>query len=130
MKRCCVILATLILCSFQSPATLKGTYQFVGGIYDGRKEGAPTDYALHRKYDASHYQAFLIEKGYKPEKYEAGNYVIKGDTCVDTETFSSQPSKITNIPISYLIALKNDTLTFRGTLPTGMKVEEYWKKIK
>jgi hypothetical protein len=130
MKQQGIVFILLILSSFQSTTSFKGTYEFVGGIYNGKKEGAPADYVLNRKYDDAHYQAFVIEKGYKPEKYEAGNYAISGDTCIDTETYCSQPSKITNIPISYSFTLKNDTLTFRGTLPTGMKVEEYWKKIK
>ena len=46
----------------------------------------------------------------KTEKYEAGTYILKGDTCIETETFCSQPSKITNIPIHYLYAFKKDTL--------------------
>ena len=125
-----VLTVSLTVLSVQSPPTLKGTWEFVGGIYNGKKEGAPTDYALRRKYDATRYTAFAIEKGVKPEKYEAGTYRFKGDTCVDTETFCSQPSKITNIPIHYLYTLKNDTLTLKATLPTGMRVEEYWKKIK
>ena len=130
MKKSSAILFILLLCSFQKPPTLKGTWEFVGGIYNGKKEGAPTTYALHRKYDALHYEAFAIEKGYKTEKYEAGNYTIKGDTCIDKETYCSQPSKITNIPIHYLYTLKNDTLTLSGKLPTGMVVQEYWKRIR
>ena len=130
MKKLNFLPLFFILCSFQNQPTLKGTWEFVGGIYNGKKEGAPTGYALHRKYDAIHYDAYAIEKGYKTERYEAGTYIFKGDTCVDTETFCSQPSKITHIPIHYLYTLKNDTLTLKGTLPTGMRVEEYWKKMK
>lgn len=128
----CVFLFVVLVggSAFQTQPNLKGTWEFVGGIYNGKKEGAPTEYSLQRKYNASGYEAFAIEKGYKTEKYEAGSYVFKADTCVDTETFSAQPSKITDIPIHYLYTLKNDTLTLKGTLPTGMRVEEYWKKIK
>jgi hypothetical protein len=118
-----------LLCSF-SGASLKGTWEYAGDISNGKKSGAPTEYSLRRKYDANHYDAFVIEKGYKPEKYESGNYVISGDTCVDTETFSSQPSKITNIPIRYLYTIRNDTLTLKGTLPNGLQVEEYWKRVR
>ena len=130
MKKHCLIFTTLTLFSFTSPATLKGTWQFAGGIYNGKKEGAPEGYALHRKYTASHYKAFVIEKGVKPEKYETGKYTLTGDTCIDTETFCSQPSKIIHIPIHYLYTLHNDTLTLKGTLPTGMQVEEYWTRIR
>ncbi len=129
-NRLLVTLIALFLFSFQSSTTLKGTWQFVGGIYNGKKEGAPTDYKLQRKYTDSRYEAFASQKGYQTEKYEAGTYVFKGDTCVDTETFCSQSSKITNIPIHYVYTLKNDTLTLQGTLPTGMRVEEYWRRVK
>jgi hypothetical protein len=130
MNKYILLFTGLILCSFTGQTTLKGTWEFVGGIYNGKKEGAPTQYALQRKYDAAHYEAFALQKGSKPEEYETGDYILTGDTCVDTETFCSQPSKITNIPIHYLFVLKNDTLTLKGKLPSGMQVEEYWKKIK
>lgn len=130
MKNCCLLFIGLLLLSFAPPVTLKGTWRFAGGIYNGKREDAPKGYALRRVYNAGHYVAFVIEKGVKPEKYETGNYVLTGDTCIDTETFCSQPSKITHIPIHYLYTLRHDTLTLRGTLPTGMRVEEYWKRIK
>jgi hypothetical protein len=130
MKRYSVLLIILLCGSFVSEPTLKGTWEFAGGIYNGKKQGPPTEYALQRKYNATHYEAFAIEAGSKPEKYEAGDYVLSGDTCTDTETFSSQRSRITNIPIHYLYTLRNDTLTLKGTLPSGMQVEEYWKKIR
>jgi hypothetical protein len=130
MKKLSILFASLCLCSFITPPNLKGTWQFIGGIYNGKKEGATVEYALRRKYKANSYEAFAIEKGAKPEKYEAGNYVIIGDTCIDTESFCSQPSKITNIPIHYFFTLRNDTLSLKGTLPTGMIVEEYWKRMK
>jgi len=120
----------LIASSFKPVPSLRGTWKFAGGIYNGKKESAPVGYSLQRKYDKSRYEAFLLEKGLKPEKYEAGNYTLKGDTCVDTETFSQQPSKITNIPVYYSFTLSNDSLILKGTLPTGMKVEEYWRRIK
>jgi len=130
MKQSFVVFLFIMFCSFQSPVSLKGTWEFAGGIYNGKKEGAPAEYALHRKYDEIRYVALVVENGYKPEEYENGYYYIKGDTCVDTETFCAQPSKITNIPIRYIMSLHHDTLTFSGTLPTGMVVEEYWKKIR
>jgi hypothetical protein len=130
MKKYTICLIALALCAFQNPTTLKGTWKFVGGIYNGKKEGGTTEYTLQRKYDAKHYEAFIIEKGYKPEKYETGDYILKGDTCVDTETFSKQQSGITNIPVPYLYSVRNDTLTIKGKLPTGMQVEEYWKRVR
>jgi hypothetical protein len=123
------IALVLFLSSFQTQIKLSGTWEFVGGIYNGKKEGATVDYKLQRRYTPGHYDAYASEKGYKTQKYEAGTYLFKGDTCIDTETFSAQPSKITNVPIHYLYTLKNDTLTLKGTLPTGMRVVEYWRKV-
>src|SRR5258708_4975430 len=128
-----IIMLTLIIpviTAFQSAPSIKGTWQFAGDISHGKKEGAPKEYALQKKYSTGHYEAFLIEKGSKPEKYETGDYVLKGDTCIDTETFCSQPSKITHIPIHYIFTIKKDTLTIKGVLPNGTRVEEYWKKVK
>jgi hypothetical protein len=125
-----VVLIIFIISAFQTKPSLKGTWEFVGGVYNGKKEGATKDYKLQRKYTDSRYEAFMSEPGYKTQKYEAGTYVFKGDTCVDTETFSSEESRILNIPIHYLYTLKNDTLTLKGRLPTGMRVEEYWKRVK
>ena len=124
------IVLLLITSSFQQPKSLTGNWKFAGGIYNGKREGAPKDYTLIRKYAPGHYEAFAEQKGYKTEKYETGDYTLKGDTCVDTETFCSQPSKITHIPIHYLYTLKHDTLTLKGTLPTGMRVEEYWVRVE
>jgi hypothetical protein len=129
MKKIYLVFTVLLLSSFQTKPTLKGNWEFVGGIYNGKKEGATSGYTLRRKYDATGYQAFALEKGYKPIKYEAGTYTLKGDTCIDKETYSNQPSKITNIPIHYLYTVRKDTLILKGTLPTGMQVEEYWKKV-
>ena len=120
----------LLGASFADKETLKGVWEFQGGIYNGKKEGAPTEFTLKRKYNTKHFEAFAIEKKNKPEKYEAGDYILKGDTCIETETYSSRPSKLTGIPISYLYSIRNDTLTLKATLPTGMTVVEYWKRIK
>jgi hypothetical protein len=120
----------VVVTAFQPAPTLTGTWQYVGGIYNGKKEGPPAKYMLQRKYNALHHDAFVLEKGYPPTKYETGNYTLKGDTCTDTQTWCSQPSKITNIPIHYFYTLKNDTVTFKATLPTGMKVEEYWRRVR
>ncbi len=130
MTKYCLIFILTFLYNGSEPATLKGTWNFVGGIYNGKKEGPTKEYTLQRRYSVAQYEAFAIETGYKTEKYETGNYVLKGDTCIDTETFCSQPSKITNIPIHYLYKIRHDTLILTGTLPTGMQVEEYWKKVK
>ena len=130
MKKYTLIIIALTLCAFQSHPTLKGTWEFAGGIYNGKKEGATAGYALQRKYNALHYEAFVIEKGSKPEKYEAGDYSIKNDTLTDVETYSKQHSDITNIPIRYRYTIKNNILTIQARLPSGMQVEEYWKKVK
>jgi hypothetical protein len=120
----------VIASAFTSVKTLAGKWEYLGGIYNGKKDGPPTEYTLQRRYDGAHYNAYLLQKGYKPEKYEAGDYVLKGDTCIETQTFSSQPTKLKNIPVNYRYKIRHDSLIFNGTLPTGMVVEEYWKRVK
>ena len=123
-------LLMLTASAFTGVTTLKGTWEFKGGIYNGKKEGAPAEYTLRRKYSKDSFEAFVIEKGSKPEKYEAGNYVLKGDTCIETETYSSQPSKLSGVPVHYLYHVRNDSLILNGKLPSGMVVEEYWLRVK
>jgi hypothetical protein len=129
MKILAVVLV-IIASAFSAEKTLKGSWNYLGGSYNGKPEGPPAEYTLQRRYDDAHFTAFASEKEYKPEKYEAGNYILKGDTCIETETYSSQPSKLKNIPVHYHYEIRNDSLIFKGKLPSGMVVEEYWKRVK
>jgi hypothetical protein len=106
--------------------TLKGTWQFEGGIYNGSPDGAPKDYTMQRNYTDKSFAAFASQQGYKTEKYEAGNYIIKGDTCFETQTYSSRPSQTTGKTVAYLFKVQKNVLTLSGTLPSGMVVEEHW----
>ncbi|OKS86322.1 hypothetical protein [Mucilaginibacter polytrichastri] len=119
----------IILCSWSAPKTLKGTWQFAGGIYNGKRDTASTDYKLQRQYDKAHFNAFIIEPNEKPIKYQGGDYVTQADTCFETETFTTQPSTLTGKTIHYHMQLRNDTLVLSGKLPKGLMVEEYWKKV-
>jgi hypothetical protein len=110
--------------------TLKGIWQFNGGIYNGKADSAPKDYKMQRIYTDKNFTALASQKGYKTEKYEAGNYVLKGDTCFETQTFSSRPSQSTGKIITYVFKIQKDELILSGKLPSGMVVEEHWKKIK
>ncbi|HWD88215.1 MAG TPA: hypothetical protein VG367_08815 [Mucilaginibacter sp.] len=120
----------IIASAFSDRMTLKGKWEYMGGVYNGKKDTPPVQYTLQRIYDNDHFEAYALEKGYKPEKYEAGNYVIKGDTCIETQTFSMQPTKLLNLPVRYLYMVRNDSLILGGKLPTGMLVVEYWKRVK
>lgn len=120
----------IIASSFIAAQSLKGAWEYAGGIYNGKKEGPPTDYKLQRKYDKEHFESYSIDSASAPEKYEAGSYVIHGDTCIETQTFSGPPTRVLNIPVPYLYFIRNDTLTLKATLPSGMVVEEYWKRMK
>jgi hypothetical protein len=124
------LLPILVLCSFGIKNNIKGVWEYGGGIYNGKPDSASKDYKLQRRYDAAHYQAFLIEAGQKPVIYEKGNYTLKTDSCLETQTYSSQPSQVTGIAVHYHYLIKNDTLTFNGVLPNGTNVTEYWKRVK
>ncbi|SDS95155.1 hypothetical protein SAMN05216490_2161 [Mucilaginibacter mallensis] len=120
----------LILTSFQTADTLKGTWEYAGDIFNDKKEPAPTAYILQRKYTEAHFEAYVIEKGYVPEMYETGDYTLNADSCIEIQTFSTQDSKLLNIPVHYHYKISNDTLILKGILPNGERVEEYWKKVK
>ena len=121
-------LALLTACN--NSGSLEGKWEYAGGIYNGKKEGGTEGYKLKRTYSGKSFEAFMIEEGGEPQKYQAGEYTLKGDSCLETETFSTQPSKLTGIAVHYNYQLKNDTLILKGKLPTGLQVEEYWTREK
>lgn len=125
-----LILAVILLCSFHKIDSLSGTWQYAGDITNGKKSPAPTEYSLQRKYTSSNFEAKIIEKGYNPEKYETGDYLLKDDSCIETQTWCMQPSSLLNIAVHYHYRLANDSLILTGILPNGTHVEEYWKKVK
>lgn len=109
---------------------LKGTWQYDGGIYNGKEQKASPEFQMQRIYSADTYEAFVLEGDAKPELYNSGVYEIKGDSLRITSKFSSQPSQNTDVTISYKFKIDKDRLTTNGVLPNGMVVEEYWKKVK
>lgn len=125
-----LISGIILLCSFYQTTSLKGTWEYAGDIFNGKKEGAPTEYTLQRKYDGEHYDAFLLEKDSKPEKYETGNYTLTPDSCTETQTWTNQDPGLLNIPVHYHYQIRNDTLILTGVLPNGRSVEEYWRRLK
>jgi hypothetical protein len=125
-----LILLVIGLCSFYQTKSLAGRWEYAGDIFNGKKEAAPTDYALIRKYTATNFEALVIQKGYKTGKYEAGKYSLNNDSCFETQTFCSQPSKLLNITVNYHYTISNDTLTLQGILPDGEATTEYWKRVK
>ena len=129
-KTGCLLIISLALLSFQQANSIEGTWEYAGDVFNGKAEGAPTEYTLQRKYTSKSYESFLLEKGEKPQKYEAGDYALNADTCLETQTFSLQESKLTGVTIHYIYSIKNDTLTLNGTLPSGATMKEFWKRSK
>ena len=129
-KAILLMLLVVAFTSFQQPKTLKGTWQFCGGYFNGKPNPAPKDYTLQRKYTTTNYEAFLLEKGEKPFKYEVGNYKLVADTCLETQTFSAQPSQLKDVTVHFAYTMRNDTLVLKATLPNGLLTEDYWKKAK
>lgn len=124
------IAGMLVFSSFAQVSTLKGTWQYAGGISNGKHYAAPDGFTQQRKYAKDKFEAFLLEKGEKPVRYEAGNYSLKKDSCFETQTYSLEPSTLTGKTIRYTCIIKNDTLFLKGKLPNGIEVEDYWKKVK
>jgi len=125
-----LLLVVVLMAAVVPKKTLKGTWEFRGGIYNKKKTGAPEGYKLVRKYDDKRFEAFVMEKDSSPQMYQAGEYLLKADTCIETETYSGQPSQNIGVAIRYLYKLRHDTLILRTTLSSGMNVEEYWRRMK
>jgi hypothetical protein len=130
MKKFLFLVCVVAFFSFESVNTLKGTWEFCGSIFNGKRDGAPKEYTMQRKYSDSQYDAFLLEKGEKTVKFESGKYQLKGDTCLETQTFSAQPTKLKGVTVHYWYTVRHDSLILRARLPNGMLEEDYWKKVK
>lgn len=113
-----------------SSSSFKGTWQYDGGIYNDKQQKSSPDFKMQRTYTADKYEAFILEDGAEPEKYGSGRYEIKGDSFLVTSEYSSQPSQLIDKTIRYKFKIDKDHLTLNGILPNGMRVEEYWKKVK
>ena len=119
----------LFVSSSCSNNPLKGTWQYNGGLYNGREQKATSDFIMQRTYSANSYEALKIEGSREPELYNSGIYEVKGDTLFITSKFSSRPSQNTDLTIRYKFKIENNKLTINGVLPSGMVVEEYWMKV-
>lgn len=122
--------AILSAVSCKPDSSMNGTWEYQGGIYNGKKEGAPKDYKMQRTYTGKTYEGFVLEADAEPEKYDGGNYEIRDTAYLETTTFSSQPSQTLNKTVTYQFNRAGDLFTIKGTLPGGMQIEEYWKKLK
>lgn len=128
MKKICIaaIFSLLTIMAFSVPSpSIKGKWRFAGGIYNGKPEGSTDGYQLQRVYTDKTFNAFILASGSKPEKYQSGKYSLSGNKYIETETYSMQPSKLTNKAVQYQVSRRKDTLVLKGKLPTGMQVEEY-----
>jgi hypothetical protein len=119
----------LFVSSSCSNNPLKGTWQYNGGLYNGREQKASSDFIMQRTYSANSYEALKIEGSREPELYNSGIYEVKGHTLFITSKFSSRPSQNTDLTIRYKFKIENNKLTINGVLPSGMVVEEYWMKV-
>ncbi len=133
MKICLNLLFIVIaiaMVSFSKKPSLSGLWEYAGGINRGRYEGAPVSYKIRRQYDQEHFKALLLEPDTTPQIFQKGDYTLTADSCMETETYSAMPSKLTSITIHYGYTIHHDTLTLAGTLPNGNQVTDYWKKVK
>jgi hypothetical protein len=129
-KQLFLVCLVVALSSFSAEKTLSGTWEYRGSLLNGKKDGAPKDYKLQRKYTDLQYNAYVIEEGQKTQKYESGKYKLKGDTCFETQTYCSQASKLIGVTVHYIYRVKHDTLFLLAKLPNGNIEEDCWKKVK
>jgi len=125
-----LVLIVCFFCSFYGDNPLKGTWEYKGGLLNGRLDTASSAYSLQRIYDKQHYKAIIKEKGEKDVIYEKGDYTLNADTCFETQTYSLQQSSLLNKTVKYNYIISNDTLKLLSILPNGSKVEDHWVKIK
>lgn len=125
------LLLIILLCAFiNRKSPLQGVWEYRGGLINGKADSASSTYKLQRTYDQLHYKALVIEKGAKSFVYEKGDYKLHADTCFETQTYCSQPSKLLGKTVKYNYLVSNDTLKLHATLPNGNKIEDHWVKVK
>jgi hypothetical protein len=124
-----LVLFCIVFHSSCSNNLIKGTWQYDGGVYNGRSQKASVEFQMNRIYTSDSYEAFMLEGNNPPELYNSGIYEIKGDSIFITSKFSSRPSQNTDVTIAYKFSVHQNKLTLYGILPNGMIVEEYWKRV-
>ena len=122
-----LLLIAIVSCSSKS---FEGTWEYNGGIYNGKPTPASADFKMHKTYTSSKYEAFMIDGQNAPEKYGSGRYEVKNDSFLVTSEFSTQPSQTLGKTIAYKYRFNKDSLIIEGVLPNGMQVKEYWKKVE
>ncbi|WDF53603.1 hypothetical protein [Mucilaginibacter sp. KACC 22063] len=131
MKKYLLPLLLIAICSFTArKPSLKGSWIFAGGIYNGKRDSGTVGYNLKRIYDDKQFNAYVIQEGEKPERYQSGDYQLFSDSCFETETYNSQSADLTGKTLRYHYTIRHDSLIFNGVLPNGTTVEEYWQKAK
>ena len=63
-------LCCLIIFSSSSNSPFKGTWQYDGGVYNGKSQKASLEFQMHRIYTANSYEAFLLEGNNPPNLYK------------------------------------------------------------
>lgn len=121
----------LSLCAFNSGTTpFEGVWEYRGGLVNGHLDSASSAYKLQRTYNTTQYQALVLEKGEKPVVYEQGTYQLNADTCLETQTYCAQQSKLLGKTVKYNYIISNDTLKLIAKLPNGNLIEDHWVKVK
>lgn len=124
-----LLLAVLVLSSFYKTETLQGTWQYAGGFSKGKFFEAPKAYKMQRTYTDSSFEANALEAGEPPLRYEAGNYILKADSCLETQTFALQGQQMIGKTVRYQYIIRHDTLVLKGILPNNANIEDYWVKV-
>lgn len=130
LKPIAFLLALATLSVTADEPTLKGTWEYCGGKFNGKPAPASKEYVQQRRYLKNKFSAYLLEKGQPEVKYEAGNYALSADTCAETQTYCMQSQDMIYVTVKYHYQLRNDTLILNGKLPNGSVVEDYWKRVK
>ncbi|QQL51079.1 hypothetical protein [Mucilaginibacter ginkgonis] len=107
-------------------STLKGTYKYAGSAINGKYEPNSEEFNMERRYDNGKFDAFVLEDGKQPFKYQSGKYKLKNDSCFETETFNAQSAVLTGKTLKYSFTFHQDTLILKGILPNGNAAEEHW----
>lgn len=130
LKATLICLTYPIATSFQPAKSLKGVWEYEGGVYNGHIDGSFKAIKRERVYSENQFEGFMTGKDGKRVKWEAGNYSLNDSKYLETQTYCNKPSPIKGKTMRYDYAIRNNRLIYNGKLPNKTPMEEYWKKVK
>jgi hypothetical protein len=113
---------------------LEGTWELTSAKYgeDTEYRDAPADAKRVKIVNATHFIWLAYDAQKKvPENFAGGTYTLVGDDYVEKIEFgSAETSELFGKDQKFKAKVEGDKWTHTGTLSSGLKLSEIWKRVK